>query len=152
AHVFIVQHPFFASPHLFPRHAACSKHGPIASRTSSTHPGHTQYIRHAAEPHTNRNKSVSDRPFSRGSHSLYALFSRNRIQVWGHIWRGKYGFELENIKGLLQGPPAPLIVRKIPSQEGCHALFQPSTPHILYPAATGQRTLQRNARPKRHLG
>lgn len=40
------------------------------------------------------------------------------------------------LRGILQGPPAPLIVRKIPSQEGCHALFRPSTPHIPYPAAT----------------
>ncbi|KAI6019323.1 hypothetical protein BKA83DRAFT_4480726 [Pisolithus microcarpus] len=72
------------------------------------------------------------------SYSLGVL-ARNRIQVWGQIWHGKYGFELENIKvnrqtglphEIPQAPPAPLIVRKIPSQEGCYALFPPSMPHI----------------------
>ncbi|KAI5994783.1 hypothetical protein EDD15DRAFT_761522 [Pisolithus albus] len=45
-----------------------------------------------------------DRLFSQGSHSLYALFSHSRIQVWGQIRRGKYGFEHEDshdLRGVL---------------------------------------------------
>ncbi|KAI5994373.1 hypothetical protein EDD15DRAFT_2547374 [Pisolithus albus] len=42
---------------------------------------------------------LQDRLLSWGSRSLYALFSRNHIQVWGQIWCGKYGFELENMRG-----------------------------------------------------
>ncbi|KAI6037104.1 hypothetical protein BKA83DRAFT_4171826, partial [Pisolithus microcarpus] len=35
------------------------------------------------------------------------------------------------LRGILQGPPAPLIVRKIPSQEGCHAFPAVDASHSL---------------------